>query len=519
MEKKNEKDSKKKGRRQQEGDKNVGEKKDKNDEKKGEENPPQSKEIPKFDAKPHLDPRMIGAITSLSLHYQEIVQPMVENHSYNIISNKAPITPATLINKPTILVIGPPQSGKTTLINYFFNNDEDYTKKCDTLKNSMNNFTHIMNGLSNAHFLPSQAVSNILWPFNNMFELSKENDGTQLQLVTLIHPLLNDINFIDTPGISKKFAESSKFETGYMSLLNSLLDRVDLILFIGTPETLKEPIGMVISELKNVQFKTIFLLNKTEQFKSEKDLQKAKNTYKEFLSFYIKEAETIIYVTSLSKNSKNGSIKEVHDIIQSDMKAMMERINKLPTSYKITRVTSMMKHTLEVFLVAVVQDELLKRAKRQWAHINIKPSEVPNFSKDFVEVGGGVKFIEDNKDLFGRIIIKLDRSKWNNLKVDQVNAIKAFLTLNLPYLMRCANEEPEVLVKFSLPGIGKKEDKPSERTPKKRIIKEIKIDLPNEDDDEDDEEENGKNKDGDMKKKKKGRQIKLNAKVLQQLNS
>ncbi|CEF64470.1 P-loop containing nucleoside triphosphate hydrolase domain-containing protein [Strongyloides ratti] len=489
------------------------------------------KEEPKYEIKTCLDPRIVGAITSLSLSYQDIVKPIIEHHNYNIITNTVPILPNCIISKPTILVLGTNGSGKTSLINYFLNDDEGYIKKCEALKSNLQNFTHLTNGLSNFFTPPAGASNNPMWQFNNTMSLCKENEGGQIQLVTLQHPLLSEINFIDSPNIPKNLGETSKDEIGYIRILNCLFDRVDLIFFIGTPQTLKEPIGKILDELNKVSYKTIFLLNKSDENKNEKDFKKAKEAYKNFLKKSIKDGNLSIFQTCLDK--KTHSDKSIQDLIQADMNIITERISKLPITYKITRITTIMQNAMSVFFISVIQNELNKRSIRQFAHIAIKPNEFLQFGQEFLEINGGEKFFAENKDLIAKSYTLLERTKWNAFLPNKNEEIKKFITKDIPYLLTCASDEPEVTIKYALPGISKNDnDKPSivVAPTKKKVIKEIKIDIPQDDENEDDEDGEEASKIGSKEgegssdkketkgKQKKIKQIKLNQAVIDQLN-
>uniref|UniRef100_A0A0N5A7C1 G domain-containing protein n=1 Tax=Parastrongyloides trichosuri TaxID=131310 RepID=A0A0N5A7C1_PARTI len=509
----------------------------------------ESKVVPKVEMKPHLDPRMIGAITSLSVHYQEVVQPMLEHHSYNIITKSALINPNAIVSKPTILVIGTQQSGKSSLINYILQEEEGYSKKIDDFKSKSHNFTHLIHGLSCSYTSPELAPSNLIWPFNNMSELSTKKDGTELQIVTLNHQLLNEITFIDSPGINKNFGESKKDESGYMCLLTNLFERVDLIFFVGTPNTLKASMGKILDELNRISYKTIFVLNKCDEFKSENEFIRIKDSCKTFLSTYIRDNDITIFLTSL--DGKKHEEKACQDFIDKDMALLINRIYKLPTAYKLSRIQSILKNSMQVFFIASIQNELVRRAKRQWAHITIKASEVRASCKDFMELNGSEKFINDNCDLITKSYMGLERSKWNSFKPEQVISLKNFLKIDLPYLLSCANDEGESFVKHPLPGMAKKEEEIVPKAPvsKRKVIKEIMIEVPQDDDDDDDEEENEKNKrseekkpengenkecenkgdekkeggeevkEKNKKKKKKNKQIKLDQTVLNQINN
>lgn len=265
------------------------------------------------------------------------------------------------------------------------------------------------------------------------------------------------------------------------------------------------------------------------KIKLKKILKNSKKHTRVFLKKYIKDTNLSIFQICLDKNKHSD--QALQNLIQNDLNAISERINKLPTTYKINRITTIMQYAMSIFFISIIQNELHKRSKRQFSNITIKPNEFVQFGQEFMEINGSEKFFADNKDLIIKSYTTLERSKWNPYIPTKIAEMKKFLKIDIPYLLTCANEEPEVVLKYSLPGINNKEnDKaPVVAAPvKRKVIKEIKIDIPQDDDneEEDEEEENkegNKENNNDEKKeakttKKKIKQIKLNQAVIDHLN-
>jgi GTPase SAR1 family protein len=137
---------------------------------------------------------------------------------------------ALLVAKPTVMVVGPTSSGKTTFIEYILQGH--YPGSNIGPEPTTDNFTILLDADGKGeHIIPGDTlVANKSFPFMRLAEFGKPFVGC-LKASMMKSNLLKDLTFIDTPGVLSTEKEVSR---GYnlSEAICKLAEDVDMILLV-----------------------------------------------------------------------------------------------------------------------------------------------------------------------------------------------------------------------------------------------------------------------------------------------
>uniref|UniRef100_A0A0N4ZKG2 G domain-containing protein n=1 Tax=Parastrongyloides trichosuri TaxID=131310 RepID=A0A0N4ZKG2_PARTI len=434
------------------------------------------------------DPTVIGAIPCLPLFYQKIVEPVRDRHNFNACTVTCGWNINEIITKPTVLVIGPPESGKTSLINYLLREKEGYETYYDPIKDRKNCFTHLGYSEKIALSRLNEISASKIWPYNEINKYSRERNDYQIQMFQIKSPLLQEISFIDSPGIIDNiFKEGNNLEKyGFDPILRNLVMKVDLIFFVATDTFLTTKSTDIISFLSQHSKKTIFCLNKCDQFKNYESFASSRKRFSEYVTLYSRYGEPKILCTYFKGVMVNEQVqKNVH----TENEALLRRIKNLPTSFKHQRISSLGTHIYLVIYCAFIQNELKKREKRG-VFKPLTEEEKAQINKIILGLPNGEKFLKNQIEYIDRIVRYCGENKPIAYKADDIEALRSFSSKDFPYIQNIASSEPECLVKFLLPLADPNKEPELPVKEKKKIIKEIKIAFPQPDDEEEEDDDN-----------------------------
>lgn len=394
------------------------------------------------------DPKLIGALPALPLFYQEIVVPVRDRHQYNDITKSVGWDSSELLANPSILVIGSSNAGKSSLINFLLREKIGYESHCDVVRDYKSSFTHITYDESPALLRGCDAVSAKSWQFSEITKFNKLKNDCQIQLLQIKNPLLQEITLIDSPPVSDFMMSFMTQETtGYFPILNNLIRKVDLIIFVTTLQITTSLTNKIIPMLNPYMNKTIFCLNKSDQLKNYTSFAEQRKIFTDFILNSISGKEPKIICTSFKENFINSKVK---DYVNSDMEGLILRIKKFPTQYKLARLSSLHIHMLECLYIAFTQNELRKKDKKN-TNKGLSSDDIVNINKCFIDIPNCDNFLKDFSTLPEEVVAVSDTIKPKNTKNTDIDALKSFLINDFPYIQTVASEEAEKLIKFKLP--------------------------------------------------------------------
>uniref|UniRef100_A0A0N5A6F5 G domain-containing protein n=1 Tax=Parastrongyloides trichosuri TaxID=131310 RepID=A0A0N5A6F5_PARTI len=459
------------------------------------------------------DPKLIGALPSLPLFYQQIVSPVKDRHQYNEVTKTVGWNSSEIVAKPTILVLGSDGSGKTTFINYLLREKKGYDSYVDAVRDHKNCFTHIIYDEKPVLFRGDEAGMMKNWHLNEITKFNKDRNDCQIQVLQIKNPLLEEITIIDSPKLTNLMLKNMNDDTGYFPLLKNLIRKIDMIIFLATPQIIGTDIARVIQLLSPHISKTIFCLNKCDIYRSFDLLSKDRKRFTDFVTASVVGEPKIIctYFKGVIKN------EELKKHIHTDNDYLLLRLKKFPFQYKLARTASLNVHMLEVLYVAFLQHEI-KRSDKKYKAKTLLPEEIEPINKCLSDLPNNEKFLKDHAYIPEAVMSASENIKPKYVKAEDIEALRMFLINDFPYIQTVASGEPEVLVKTLLPLADPNKDPEPPKKEKKKVIKEIKIALPQDDEDEDDDDDDDKAK-GKKPKKHHDKQkfVKLDKNVIENI--
>uniref|UniRef100_A0A5S6Q8P6 EH domain-containing protein n=1 Tax=Trichuris muris TaxID=70415 RepID=A0A5S6Q8P6_TRIMR len=199
---------------------------------------------------------------ALMLHYRSKVLPIEKALNLDVIYPVS-MNDGEFTSPSTILIVGPPSVGKTTLIQYILNSD--YPGMKISPESSADKFTIIMHG-SHRFSIPAASLMNGLnFPYPGLNRFG--NVFVRKCFVSFTPcPVLQKINIIDTPGIIS--LEKQKAYRGYDfdSVVTFFADRSDKVIFVFDVYKLdfSEDVRRLINHLQPYEEKIMIVLNKVD---------------------------------------------------------------------------------------------------------------------------------------------------------------------------------------------------------------------------------------------------------------
>uniref|UniRef100_A0A0K0G420 G domain-containing protein n=1 Tax=Strongyloides venezuelensis TaxID=75913 RepID=A0A0K0G420_STRVS len=456
------------------------------------------------------DPKVIGCVPSLPLFYQQIIIPVRDRHNYNDITKSVGWDSNEILAKPTVLVVGASEAGKTSLINYLLREKKGYESHYDVVKDYKSSFTHIAYDDNPSLLRGADAVAAKSWAFNEMTRYNKQKNDCQFQFFQYKHELLQDITFIDSPPISESMlGDMDKDTTGYYPILSNLIRKVDLIFFVATSSIVSTSMNKIISLLNPYNYKTVFCLSKSDQYRSLADLSEDRKNFNNYIIASISSGEPKVICTYFKGILPCDDMKEY---VHNDMETLLAKIKRFPTQYKFARFKSLQIHMLEILYIAFVHHEL-RRKEKTVGPKGLLPENIVEINKCFDDIPNHDDFVKNFSKLPEEVFSMIDKIKPKSVLIADIDCLRSFLLNDFPYIQAVAENEPEILVKFLLPLSDPNKEPEQPKKEKKRVIKEVKLVIPQEqpdDEEDDDDDEDTKNSVKPNEQDKNHKVIKLN---------
>ncbi|KHJ44656.1 hypothetical protein D918_05323 [Trichuris suis] len=212
---------------------------------------------------PNLPPPTASTFPeALMLHYRSKILPIEKALNLDVIYPVS-MNDGEFMAPSTILIVGPPSVGKTSLIQYILNCDYPGMKIAP--ESSADRFTIIMHG-THRYSIPATSLVNALnFPYPGLNRFGSIFIRKCYASFTP-SPVLEKINIIDTPGIIS--VEKQKTYRGYDfdSVVTFFADRSDKVIFVFDVYKLdfSEDVRRLINHLQPYEDKIMIVLNKVD---------------------------------------------------------------------------------------------------------------------------------------------------------------------------------------------------------------------------------------------------------------
>ncbi|XP_033111855.1 sarcalumenin-like [Anneissia japonica] len=209
--------------------------------------------------------RQVAEVMSALKHiYHKDIKPIEDLYEYHDFQGNYHLTDGDIDANPMVLTLGPWSSGKSTLINYILELDENGPHQPTGSEPTTSEFTILMHGNIPRKVDGTALVTDDRKPYTFL-----ANFGTgfleRLLGYELPSDILKKVTFVDTPGIIENRRQQ---ERGYPfnDVMHWFIDRADLILVVFDPTKLDvgTELESIFYRLKGHESKIKIIMNKAD---------------------------------------------------------------------------------------------------------------------------------------------------------------------------------------------------------------------------------------------------------------
>ncbi|KFD54588.1 hypothetical protein M513_04533 [Trichuris suis] len=295
-------------------------------------------------------------IYTLLLHYKAAILPVERQLKLDIVYPRN-LSDTDFQATPTILVLGPPCTGKTTLVQYI--TGASYHGMCISADAKQTKTFIVMHGESKISVPVATLTHSKGFPFKTLFPT---NEVFLKSCVCSFNPnvALKQYSVIDMPG---KFMETTRKGVCFAEAVIHLVDRVDMVLFVLDiyRYTFPNEMKQVLKKLAAYEHKITFILNKADTH----DVAKVNNAYDEFVWALSRvmsgtASPKVLIGSFWSAPCRIPELKELFDAHQEELLNQIRTLVRTCASRRLkeleTRATRALGH-------ALVQNAILRTAK------------------------------------------------------------------------------------------------------------------------------------------------------------
>jgi len=301
--------------------------------------------------------------------YNEKVKP-VEASSMFDFYDTSQMTSGEVTQKPLVMLLGPYSSGKTTFINHVLG--ESYPGANVGVEPTTDSFTVVQSGERKT--VPGFALA--ADPNNNYQGVAGDLGiafQRYFQAAQLKNPILNDLTFLDTPGVLAGQKQGTKARGyDYNKAVDWFAGRADVILLffdvyrLDLSDEMGEIIRIVSREGRHRKVRIV--LNKADLI-PPKELIRAYGTIMWYMSQAIGKPD-IPHVFMGNFGGFEYKHTELQDYFQNDQKALFDSVltNVIPASSATAKVDRFIERIRRVRAHALLMDRLRTVAKKALPH-------------------------------------------------------------------------------------------------------------------------------------------------------
>ncbi|XP_071951388.1 sarcalumenin-like [Antedon mediterranea] len=280
--------------------------------------------------------------------YREDIKPIEDLYHYH----NYVLSDSEIDADPMVLVLGPWSAGKSTLINYILELDDEIPHLATGSEPTTSEFTIVMHGKLPKKVDGTALVTDYQKPYSS---LATFGTGFLQRLIGLEMPneILKKVTFVDTPGIIENRRQQ---ERGYPfnDVMHWFIDRADLIFVVFDPSKLDVGIELesIFHRLKGHESKIKIIMNKADSMDT-KELMRVYGALFWNLSPLINVTEPPrVYVGSFwSQKFKNIAFQELfkreeqslgedlHTIVSNNVQSKISMIRQRAISARIHALT------------------------------------------------------------------------------------------------------------------------------------------------------------------------------------
>ncbi|XP_050920709.1 EH domain-containing protein 1 isoform X2 [Lathyrus oleraceus] len=385
----------------------------------------------------------LNAVTSiidgLKKLYVERLKPLEATYRFNDFVSPL-LTNSDFDAKPMVMLLGQYSTGKTTFIKHLLRCE--YPGAHIGPEPTTDRFVAVMSGTDERSIPGNTVAVDASMPFSGLTSFGS-SFLSKFQCSQMPHPLLDEITFIDTPGVLSGEKQRTQRSYDFTGVISWFAAKCDLILLLFDPHKLdiSDEFKRVISCLRGQDDKIRVVLNKADQIDTQQ-LMRVYGALMWSLGKVLNTPEVVrVYIGSFNDKPINEGFvgplgQELFEKEQSDLlsdladiprKACDGRINEF-----VKRARSAKIHAYIISHLKMQMPAMMGKAKVQQRLIDDLEDEFKKVQREFHLPAGDFP----NVDHFREVLNTYSIDKFDKLKPKMIQAVDDMLGYEIPELLK-----------------------------------------------------------------------------------
>ncbi|XP_028755277.1 EH domain-containing protein 1 [Neltuma alba] len=378
-------------------------------------------------------------IDGLKRLYVERLKPLEVTYRFNDFESPL-LTNSDFDAKPMVMLLGQYSTGKTTFIKHLLRCD--YPGAHIGPEPTTDRFVVVMSGPDERSVPGNTIAVDADMPFSGLTKFGG-SFLSKFQCSQLPHPLLDEITFVDTPGVLSGEKQRTQRSYDFTGVISWFAAKCDLILLLFDPHKLdiSDEFKRVISSLRGHDDKIRVVLNKADQVDTQQlmrvygalmwSLGKVLNTPEvtrvyigSFNDKPIKEGFAGPFGVELFEKEQNDLLADLVDVPK---KACDRRINEF-----VKRARAAKMHAYIISHLKKEMPAMMGKAKAQQRLIDNLEDEFGKVQREFHLPAGDFPNVEHFREVLNGYSI----DKFEKLKPKMIQAVDDMLGYEIPELLK-----------------------------------------------------------------------------------
>ncbi|CAG8507245.1 424_t:CDS:2 [Diversispora eburnea] len=373
-----------------------------------------------------------SVIEGLKRSYNDKIKPLETTYNFEGF-HSPPLTDSDIEAKPIVLLMGQYSTGKTTLIKHLL--EKEYPGS----HVGTDRFVAVMNGIEERVIPGNAAAVNRQLPFQGLNKFGQAF-LSRFQVSQLPSPVLENMTFIDTPGILA--GDKQRIDRGYnfTEVVEWFAERADLILLIFDSHKLdiSNEFKLAIHSLRGHEEKVRILLNKADMVDGQQ-LMRVYGAMMWSLGKVVQTPEVMrVYLGSFWIEKPRNAFDDCRLLIEAEQKDLLNSLRDLPRNATIRKINEIVKRARLAKVHAYIIGHLKKEMPAMFGKTSKQEELIEKLDKEFLKIQqrhhlapGDFPNLERFKQ--GLNLYKFE--KFSNLKPQIIEKVDDALSVDLPKLM------------------------------------------------------------------------------------
>ena len=342
--------------------------------------------------------------------------------------------------RPFVLLVGGYSVGKTSFIRYML--ERDFPGSRIGPEPTTDRFLAVMSGRPGQAegIIPGNAAAvDIDRPFTSLSRFGN-NFLSRFEISELASPILDNISFIDTPGILSGEKQSIERDYSFEEVVEWFAERSDriLLLFDGNKLDISDELKRVIQCLKGHDDKIRIILNKADMVDPQQ-LMRVYGALMWSLGKVIRSPEVLrVYLGSFWDKPINVAGKSNEPLFNSEQADLLNDLRDLPQNSAVRRINELVKRARLARVHALLINHLRAGMPYLWGHKKKQERLALRLKDEYVKVQkahglalGDFPSIEK----FRSGLNAFDLSEFPNMSKRMLDVAEGALSRDIPKLM------------------------------------------------------------------------------------